>query len=102
VRSGLGKNGQELKNNNTVVSNKKKWTEMNPIWRRMKKCNPSNEQNGQLVHWWLLVHSGPRNHGNVTSTRWKLPATLSLLFFPFLFLLLSFSFLFISFHFFLI
>ncbi len=33
---------------------------MNPIRRRMKKCNPSSGQNGQLVHWWLLVHSGQR------------------------------------------
>ncbi len=37
---------------NTMVSCKKKWIEMNPIRRRMKKCNPSNEQHGQLVHWW--------------------------------------------------
>jgi hypothetical protein len=31
---------------------------MNPIWRQMKKRNPSSGQNGQLVHWWLLIHSG--------------------------------------------
>jgi len=37
-----------------VVSNKKKLTVMNPI--RMKKRNPSSGQNGQLVHWWLLIH----------------------------------------------
>jgi len=30
-----------------------------PISHRMKKCRPSSGQNGQLVHWWLLVHSGP-------------------------------------------
>jgi hypothetical protein len=24
----------------------------------MKKPSPSSGQNGQLVHWWLLVHSG--------------------------------------------
>jgi hypothetical protein len=24
----------------------------------MKKRTPSGGQNGQLVHWWLLVHSG--------------------------------------------
>ncbi len=59
MRSGPGKNGQEPKKKSTVVSSKKKWTEMNPIRRRMKKCNPSNGQNGQLVHWWLLVHFGP-------------------------------------------
>ncbi len=41
-----------------MVSNKKKSTVMSPIWRRMKKCNPSSGQNGQLVHWWLLIHSG--------------------------------------------
>jgi hypothetical protein len=59
VRSGPGKNGQEpKKKRSTVVSSKKKWTEMNPIRRRMKKCNPSSGQNGQLVHWWLLVHFG--------------------------------------------
>jgi hypothetical protein len=40
-----------------VVSSKKKWTMMNPIWRQMKKCTPSSGQNSQLVHWWLLVHS---------------------------------------------
>jgi len=40
-----------------VVSSKKKSTVMNPIWRRMKKRNPSSGQNGQLVHWWLLIHS---------------------------------------------
>jgi hypothetical protein len=42
-----------------MVSSKKKWTVMNPIRRRMKKCKASSGQNGQLVHWWLLVHSGP-------------------------------------------
>jgi hypothetical protein len=24
----------------------------------MKKRSPSYGQNGQLVHWWLLLHSG--------------------------------------------
>ncbi len=42
-----------------MVSSKKKWTDVNPIRRRMKKCKASSGQNGQLVHWWLLVHSGP-------------------------------------------
>jgi hypothetical protein len=41
-----------------MVNNEKKWTMMNPISHRMKKCSPSSEQNGQLVHWWLLVHFG--------------------------------------------
>jgi hypothetical protein len=41
-----------------VVSSKKKSTVMSPIRRRMKKRNPSSGQNGQLVHWWLLIHSG--------------------------------------------
>jgi len=41
-----------------MVSNKKKSTVMSPIRRRMKKHNPSSGQNGQLVHWWLLIHSG--------------------------------------------
>jgi hypothetical protein len=27
----------------------------------MKKRSPSSEQNGQLVHWWLLVHSCLKN-----------------------------------------
>jgi len=56
------KNGQEPKKKekkSTVVSSKKKSTVMSPIWRRMKKRNPSDGQNGQLVHWWLLIHSGP-------------------------------------------
>ncbi len=55
------KNGQEKKKEkkrSTVVSSKKKSTVMNPIRRRMKKRNPSIGQNGQLVHWWLLIHSG--------------------------------------------
>ncbi len=43
----------------TVVSSKKKWIVMNLIWCQMKKCNPSSEQNDQLVHWWLLVQSDP-------------------------------------------
>jgi hypothetical protein len=42
-----------------MVSSKKKWTVVNPIRRQMKKRNPSSGQNGQLVHWWLLIHSGP-------------------------------------------
>jgi len=42
-----------------VVSSKKKSTVMSPIRRQMKKRNPSGGQNGQLVHWWVLIHSGP-------------------------------------------
>ncbi len=56
------KNGQEKKKKkikSTVVSSKKKSIVMSPIRRRMKKRNPSNAQNGQLLHWWLLIHSGP-------------------------------------------
>jgi len=57
------KNGQEQKKKkekkSTVVSSKKKSTVMSPIGCRMKKCNPSSGQNGQVVHWWLLIHSGP-------------------------------------------
>jgi hypothetical protein len=41
-----------------VVSSKKKSTVMSPIRRQMKKRNPSGGQNGQLVHWWVLIHSG--------------------------------------------
>jgi hypothetical protein len=54
------KNGQEQKKNkkNIVVSSKKKSIVMSPIRHRMKKHNPSSGQNGQLVHWWLLIHSG--------------------------------------------
>jgi len=59
VRSGPGKNEQEPKKESTMVSSKKKWTVMNPIRRQMKKLNPSSGQNGQLAHWWLLIHSGP-------------------------------------------
>ncbi len=40
-----------------MFNRKKKWTMMNPIWTRMKKCNPSSEQNEELMHMWLLVHS---------------------------------------------
>jgi hypothetical protein len=57
------KNGQEQKKKrkekkSTMVSNKKKSTVMSPIQRRMNKRNPSSGQNGQLVHWWLLIHFG--------------------------------------------
>jgi len=61
------KNGQEQKKKkekrkkSTVVSSKKKSTVMSPIRRRMEKRNPSSGQNGQLVHWWLLIHSGRGN-----------------------------------------
>jgi hypothetical protein len=43
-----------------MVSSKKKSTVMSPIRRQMKKRNPSGGQNGQLVHWWVLIHSGPK------------------------------------------
>jgi hypothetical protein len=65
------KNGQEQKKKKSKKKNsgqqqkemdcEKKWTAMNPIRRRMKKRKASSGQNGQLVHWWLLVHSGPVN-----------------------------------------
>ncbi len=42
-----------------MVSNEKKWNAMNPIFHQMKKHNPSNGQNSQLVHQWLLIHFGP-------------------------------------------
>jgi hypothetical protein len=58
VRS-KGKTAKNQKIKSTVVSTKKKWTMMNPIWHRIKKVTPSSGQNSQLVHWWLLVHSGP-------------------------------------------
>jgi hypothetical protein len=38
-----------------MVSSKKKWTVVNPIPRRMKKCKASSGQNDQLLHWWLLA-----------------------------------------------
>jgi hypothetical protein len=39
---------------NSLVKNNKKVD-----WLRLdKKCSPSHGQNGQLVHWWVLVHSG--------------------------------------------
>ncbi len=41
-----------------MFNRKKKWTMMNHIWRRMKKCSPSSGQNEELMHTWLLVHSG--------------------------------------------
>jgi hypothetical protein len=54
----MTKNYQRKKEKkHTLIGNKKKWTMM-PIWHRMKKSSPSSGQNGQLVHWWLLVHSG--------------------------------------------
>ncbi len=58
MRSGPGKNEQEPKKKSTMVSSKEKWTVVNPIRRQMKKRNPSSGQNGQLVHWWLLIHPG--------------------------------------------
>ncbi len=61
MRSGPGKTAKNKKKEkkSIVVSSKKKWTVMNPIRCRMKKRKASSGQNGQLVHWWLLVHSGP-------------------------------------------
>jgi hypothetical protein len=47
---------KKKKKKSTVVSSKKKSTVMSPIRCRMKKRNPSSGQNGQLVHWWMLVH----------------------------------------------
>jgi len=41
-----------------MINSRKKWIVMNPIWHRMKKRSPSSGQNDQLVHWWLVVHSG--------------------------------------------
>jgi hypothetical protein len=61
--------GKIAKNQNEklsiVVNNKNKWIVMNPIWHQMKKCSPSNGQNGQLVHWWLLIHVGPLNSQSI-------------------------------------
>jgi hypothetical protein len=64
VRSGPGKtaNNQKKKEKSTVVSSKKKSTVMSPIRRQMKKRNPTSGQNGQLVHWWLLIHSAQVSH----------------------------------------
>jgi len=60
VRSGPGKTAKnkKKKKKSTVVRSKKKSTVMSPIRRRMRKRNPSSGQNGQLVHWWLLIQSG--------------------------------------------
>jgi hypothetical protein len=43
----------------------------------MKKRNPSSGQNDQLVHWWLLIHSG-----RLASTKaiWLLDVIFSLFF----------------------
>ncbi len=30
----------------------------------MKECSSSYGQNSQLVHWWVLVHSGPSGPGS--------------------------------------
>jgi hypothetical protein len=48
----------------------KKWVVVKPIWCRMKKRSPSNGQNGQLVHWWLLVHFNQTNPHDWTSSVW--------------------------------
>jgi hypothetical protein len=63
------KNGQEPKKKekkSTVVSSKKKSTVMSPIRCQMKKRNPIGGQNGQLVHWWVLIHSGRHKIGVVS------------------------------------
>ncbi len=49
----------EVRSKEKMAKNKKKWIAMNPIWHRMKKCNPSSGHNDKLVHWWLLVYSSP-------------------------------------------
>jgi len=55
-----GKSNQERtpKTKSTMISSKKKCTRMTRISRQMKKRNPWRGQNGQLVHDWLLVHTG--------------------------------------------
>jgi hypothetical protein len=60
MRSGPGKKRLQTKGKKKKYSGqyqKNKGNVMNPIWRRLKKRSPSSGQNGQLVHWWLLVHS---------------------------------------------
>jgi hypothetical protein len=61
VRSGRGKNGQEPKKKSTVVSSKKKWTEMNPIRRRMKKAtHPVDRTANWCIGgcWFTLAYPG--------------------------------------------
>ncbi len=56
VRSGPEiKVNNKPKKNKIMINNEKKWT----VICRMIKCSPSSGHNGQLVHWWMLVHSGP-------------------------------------------
>jgi hypothetical protein len=45
---------------------------MNPIWCQMKKLNPYSGQNGEFVHWWLLVSSGPFKQWCFISCIWIL------------------------------
>jgi hypothetical protein len=62
-----GENGRKVEENKEKKvhwSIAKKKIVMNPIWGRMKKRSPSNGQNNQLVHWWLLVHFGPQTIPN--------------------------------------
>ncbi len=73
VRSRKNNQEQKKKKKSIVVSSKKKLTIMNPIRRRMKKRNPSSGQNGQLVHWWLLIHSGRCFEGGLEAINWNLP-----------------------------
>jgi hypothetical protein len=75
VQEKIGQEPKKKEKKSTMVGNKKKWTVMNSIWRRMKKRSPSSGQNGQLVHWWLLVHSGPEHlvRGERIDFFWRVP-----------------------------
>jgi prepilin-type processing-associated H-X9-DG protein len=65
VRSGPGKTAK----NKPKKKRKKKYSGQQPKEidcdephpAPNEKSNPSSGQNGQLVHWWLLIHSGRLN-----------------------------------------
>jgi hypothetical protein len=42
----------------------------------MKKRSPSYGQNGQLVRWWVLVHSGVKDD-HITGSKYNMPAMVS-------------------------
>jgi hypothetical protein len=61
VRSGLGKNNKEQTKKKKKYSGQQR-KEMNcdePHLTSNEKSSPSSGQNSQLVHWRLLVYSGP-------------------------------------------
>jgi hypothetical protein len=63
------KNSHKIKRVKGQQPNKVDWynVRLTRVKNRMKKHNPSYGQNGQLVHWWELVHSSHKFYYQILS-----------------------------------